>query len=335
MITYYITGLTGFLGNNLLLELEKTNDFKIIAFVLPNEIDFECLKKPYIKCVTGSLLDKEDIRRFLSEKGEGDKIVIHIAGRVSTYRRHDKLTMQINYDGTKNVVDSMNEIGGFRKLVYISSVDSMPRNNHHNEITEVGYYNLSRVDGVYGRSKALANNYIIDNLNAESVIILPSAIIGPNDPRLAPLNHAIKSFLNDKLPAVTKGGYNLVDSRDVAKSILLASYFGKNKESYLITGNYISVQGLIDLAAELSNKKTIKRKVPLIIIKIISPFIEIHSRLHRKMPLFNSFSMDCLNQNSNYSYKKAHSQLGYEPTPIKETIKDTIDWMNNSGYLTK
>ena len=335
MTTYFITGLTGFLGSNLLLELEKTDNYRIIAFVFPNEIDLKCLKKPYIKCVTGNLLNKEDIKKFLSENADGDKIVIHIAGRVSTFRRHDDLTMQINFVGTKNIVDAMNELGDFKKLIYISSVDAIPRNSTKNEIYEVGYYDIKKVDGVYGKSKALANNYILDNLKTDSSIILPSAIIGPYDPRTSPLNNAIKKFLNNKLPAVTKGGYNLVDSRDVAKGILLAAEHGINKESYLITGNYISVEDLIALAAKLTNKKPIKRKVPHLLIKIISPFIEIHSRLHRKIPLFNGFSMDCLKQNSNYSYKKAHSTFNYEPRPIEDTLKDTINWMVDTGYLTK
>ena len=89
------------------------------------------------------------------------------------------------------------------------------------------------------------------------------------------------------------------------------------------------------MAARLTNKKPIRRKVPHLLIKIISPFIEIHSRLHRKIPLFNGFSMDCLKQNSNYSYKKAHSTFNYEPRPIEDTLKDTIEWMINTNYLSK
>ena len=335
MKTYYITGLTGFLGTNLLLELEKDDSFQIITLVLPFEMDSECLKKPYVKAVQGSITNKDDVKHFLSQESVGDKIVIHAAGKISTFKRHDKATMEINFEGTKNIVDSMNEIGGFKELVFVSSVDSMPLVKHKSEIYEVGYYDIKKVNGIYGKSKALSNNYILDNLKTKSVLLLPSAIMGPNDPKLSPINNAIKKFLLGKLPAITKGGYNIVDVRDVAKSIVNACNYGNDKESYLISGEYISVESLISIAAEVSNKKPIKSKAPHILIKIISPFIEIHSRLHRKTPLFTGFSMDCLMQNSNYSYKKAHSTLGYEPRPIKETIIDTINWMKQSGYLSK
>lgn len=335
MITYFITGLTGFLGTNLLLELEKSKDIRIVTLVLPSEMDSDCLKHPFVKTITGSILNKNDVMNFLSEKCDGDKIVIHAAGKISTFKRNDKSTMQINYDGTKNIVDSMNQIGDFKKLVYISSVDSMPLLPKDQEINEVGYYDINKVNGIYGKSKALSNNYILDNLKTESILLLPSAIMGPNDPKLSPINNAIKKFLINKLPAITKGGYNIVDVRDVAKAIVASCSITSDKQSYLISGEYITVKDLIDKAAEISNKKTIKKKVPHILIKLISPFIEIHSRLHRKIPLFTGFSMDCLMQNSNYSYKKAHSAFGYEPRPIRETISDTISWMKESNYLSK
>ena len=61
MKTYYITGLTGFLGTNLLLELEKDDRFQIITLVLPFEMDSECLKKPYVPL--GERLERRSKRR--------------------------------------------------------------------------------------------------------------------------------------------------------------------------------------------------------------------------------------------------------------------------------
>lgn len=159
--------------------------------------------------------------------------------------------------------------------------------------------------------------------------------MGPNDPFLAPINMAIKRFLNGKLPAITKGGYNIVDVRDVAEGIVLAIDKSKNKESYLLTGEYIPVKDLIGLAAKVSNKKPVNKKVPHFVIKIASPFIELHYKLRHKKPLFTGFSMDCLMQNSNYSNKKAQAELGYKTRPITDTMNDTINWMKESGYLEK
>ena len=332
MTTYYITGLGGFVGCNLLNELKGE---KIIAFILPSERNISYLQNKDITLVEGNILNKDDVYRFLSTKGEGKKVLVHAAGRITTLKHGDPLTMSINFEGTKNIVDVMNEIGGFDKFVYVSSVDAMPRMKGTDEISEVSYYDIDKVEGAYSKSKVLASNYVLDNSKVNSTIVLPSAIMGPNDPRLAPINNAIKKFINKKLPAITSGGYNIVDVRDVAKGIKLAIDKGRDKESYLLTGEYISVKDLIALAASTTNTKPIKRKVPHFLIKIASPFISLHAKIHHKTPLFTGFSMDCLKQNSFYINKKAKDELGYTSRPLKETMVDTIKWMKESGYLEK
>lgn len=334
-LTYYITGIAGFVGVNLINELDKEKDIKVIGFVLPSEKDFSFLKKDYITLVEGNILNEDDVEKFLSLRGEGEKIIIHLAGRITTLKRGDPLTSQINVEGTKNIVDVANKIGDFSKFIYISSVDALPKHRNEEDIFEVDRYDESKVDGVYSKSKAIASNFVLDNFKNNSVIVLPSAIMGPNDVRCAPINNAIKRFLNDKLPAITKGGYNIVDVRDVAKGILLASKLGKDKQSYLLTGEYVSVKYLIKQTALVSNKKPVTTTVPHFAIKLASPSICLHSKIHHKTPLFTGFSMDCLKQNSRYNYKKAATELGYKARPIEETISDTVKWMKESGYLDK
>lgn len=327
MKTLFITGISGFLGNNLLNELG--DDMDIIALVLPYEKDKPFLKRKNITLIEGNILSKDDIKRFLNIKKD-NKYIIHMAGKISTLKNHDPLTMDINYEGTKNIIDTALEIGDFKKFIYISSVDSLPIHQAGELIKEVDHYNIENVPGVYGKSKALANQYILDKAERIDVsILLPSALFGPNDVTLTPINKAINNFLNDKLRAITKGGYNLVDVRDVAKGIVEAISKSKNKESYILSGHYISVENLINETAKIANKKPIKFKVPHLLIKTISPFIELNAKLNKKTPLFTGFSMDCLMQNSNYDSSKAMKELGYSARDIKETLKDTIYYLKS------
>ena len=325
MKNLYITGLAGFLGKNLLSILP--DDVNIIAFILSKERDIPHLQKDNITLVEGNILNKEDVYKFLNIENE-DKYIIHMAGRITTIKKHDNLTMDINYTGTKNIVDVAIDVGGFKKLIYISSVDSMPLKKEEGLIEEVSYYDINRVEGVYSKSKVLANNYILDYADKlPSTLILPSALVGPNDPTLTPINKAIYMFLHHKLPAITKGGYNLVDVRDVAYGIYQSIEKGRNKESYLLAGSYISVKDLINKVALLTNRKPLRFCIPHIIIKIISPFIELQAKIKRKTPLFTAFSMDCLMQNSSYSSLKANKELSYQSRDIDDTLKDTVKFL--------
>ena len=42
--------------------------------------------------------------------------------------------------------------------------------------------------------------------------------------------------------------------------------------------------------------------------------------------------MDCLHQNSNYSYKKAHDELNYSPRELNESLLDTFNWIKNQNW---
>ena len=329
MKTYFITGITGFLGRNIVKEIYKDHPkANIVGFVLPNDNHRDLPGN--ITYVEGNILNQDDVRKFLSVEGD-EKILIHAAGRISVYKTGDPLTMDINVDGTKIVTDLAKELG-FKKMLYISSVDSISRRIGNEPIYEQERYDEHKVIGVYSKSKAISNNYVLDQADDifEVIIVCPSAIMGPNDPFGAPINTAIRKAITNKLPAVTKGGYDIVDVRDVARGIVDLIQKGQNKESYILSGHYVSVKDLMGMASEISGAKKVNFTVPFWLIKCISPFIELHAKIHNKKPLFTGFSMDCLKQNSNYCHDKMTDLTGYNPLTIKESLTDTINWMRET-----
>ena len=332
MKTYFITGITGFLGRNIVSYLlKKEPHASIVGFVLPNDKHRDIPGN--ITYIEGDILNSNDAHKFLSYETDNEKILIHAAGRISVYKRNDPLTMKINIDGTRLITDTAKELG-FKKMLYVSSVDAISRRKGNEPIYEQDRYDENKVIGVYSKSKAISNNYVLDQADSdfEVVIVCPSAIMGPNDPFGAPINIAIKKAINNKLPAITKGGYDIVDVRDVAKGIIGLIEKGQNKESYILSGEYISVKDLMGLASEISGAKKVTFTIPHFLIKLVSPFIEFYARIRHKKPLFTGFSMDCLSQNSNYNHDKITSLTGYKPLSVKESLIDTIKWMKETNY---
>ena len=324
---FYITGATGFLGNHILKLLTKKDNVQIFVFVMPNDKNLPNLKKyQNVKISFGNLLSKEDVTKFLSIPFEGKKYLIHCAGKITTLKSGDESVIKINYEGSKNIVDAVKN-NNFTKVVYISSVDALTINDT-GVILEQDIYDKDKVVGIYGKSKCLANNYFLDNLD-NSVIILPSALFGPEELASCPINSAIKKMVNNKLPAIVKGGYNLVDVRDCAEAIINACYYGKNKNSYILSGHYITIKELMKECSNLSACKEIRFTVPHFLIGIADPFIRLKCKITHKTPLFTSFSMYCLRQNSNYSYQKAQTDLSFTPRPLLESLKDTVNISKN------
>ena len=326
---FFITGATGFLGSHIVKILSKRDNVQIFAFVLKNDVNTSNLYKyKNVHVIFGNILNENDVDKFLSTPFKGNKYLIHCAGKITTLKNDDGFVMKVNYDGSKNIVNSIKD-KNYKKVVYISSVDSLSKSNEK-IITEQERYDPKNVVGIYGKSKCFANNYFLNNLD-NCVIILPSALYGPDDPINCPINNAINKMINNKLPAIVKGGYNLVDVRDCAQAIINACYFGNDKNSYILGGYYISIKNLMKQCSAFTKCKEVRFTVPHFLIHLADPFIRLNSKIKHKTPLFTGFSMYCLKQNSNYTHQKAHDDLSFTPRPLFESLDDTIKFLREKN----
>ncbi len=335
MANYFLTGISGFLGNNLVREIfANDEDAHVVGLVFKGD-PCRYLDKDKVTLVEGDILNPDSIETFLSTPvPEGKTYLVHAAGMISVRRKNPRCSF-VNIDGTRNVLSAaLNH--KIDRFLYLSSVDALQRVPGDKPIVEQSSFPLEGLEGVYSRSKAVAGNLVLASKEKglDVIIAHPSAMLGPYDPGHNPIDDAIGRFLKGKLPALVKGAYDLVDVRDVAKGICLLLEKGVNGECYLLTGNHRSVVGLIEEAGKAANKKPVRRTVPTFLVKAASPFISLFAKMRHKEPLFTSFAVDCLTQNSNYSHLKA-SVLGYEPRPLEKTMEDTVKWMKESGYLDK
>ena len=335
MKNYYITGASGHLGRNIVLDIlnNEKEDFQIIALILENEkyLDFNDLNKK-ITFVTGNVLSIEDCLKFLSTK-KGDKnIVIHSAGLISIYKNKDPKVMSVNINGTKNMLDASlkNHID---KFIYISSVDCIIKEKT-GIVKEPSYFDENMVQGVYAKSKAIATNCVLsyNNLGLETITIHPSALVGPNDYFKGPINLALSKFYKGKLPAIVTGGYNIVDARDVAHGIVAAANSSYSNTSYIMSGTSISIKDLMNLSSKITSKPSYKICVPSTLVKIFSPFIELFYKIRKQKPLFTGYSMTCLHQNFNYTSEKAEKELNYNSRNFEDTLKDTFKWIEDNKW---
>ena len=334
MNNYFITGISGFVGRNLVLAIKKRGPAHIYGLVLPNDPAFEFYKDdPDVTLVEGDLCNEESVRSFLSLAKEGSYL-IHCGGRVSLYGHNDPKTMEVNFTGTKYVIDNALD-KGFLRILYVSSVDALcpPKEG----ITYApGEYDPEHCQGIYGKSKAYGSQYVRKAWKEHGlpvVIVNPSAIIGPDDPFLSPMNDVLRRFALGKVPVATPGGYDTVDVRDVAEGSLLALEKGKLGESYLLVGNRVSVKELFEAFAKTTGRKAPKMTIPFFLLAIIAPFAEFFARLAKKRPLFSPLAVYCLSHNPVYDLEKAKNDLGYSPRPLQETSDDTYAWLKQAKHL--
>lgn len=79
-----------------------------------------------------------------------------------------------------------------------------------------------------------------------------------------------------------------------------------------------------------TKKKKIKLVLPITVAKLIAPLFELYYNFKKQTPLFTKYSLYTLSSNANFSNKKAKQYLYFKNRNIKETIKDTVEWINKN-----
>ncbi len=325
---YLITGATGFLGKTVVTQLLEKNA-TIYALVMENDPLIKNLPKE-VNTVFGNVCDENSLLPFFSI-ADNKTCVIHCAGIVSVASNPGKRIYQVNVRGTENIIRlSMKYNVG--KLVYVSSVHSIPEKPKGTVITEEAEFSPELVEGDYAKSKAMATAAVFEaakqGLNAS--VVFPSGIIGPGDSGQGSITSTLLSFIAGKLPVAIKGGYDFVDVRDVASGIISCSEHGLSGQGYILSGSYATIKDILETIKKILNLKYIVSYLPISLAKIFAIIYEKWC-LKMKKPLnFTPYAISVLDSNGQFSCKSASETFGYQPRPLEKTLQDTIQWLKGN-----
>jgi dihydroflavonol-4-reductase len=222
-----------------------------------------------------------------------------------------------------------------KRLIYTSSIHAIRRAPEGIRIDEQLPFDPENTAGEYDRSKAEASLAVLEAARngLDSVILCPTGVIGPNDYRRSELGQLILDCVNLKPQFYVNGAYDFVDVRDVADGIIKAAENGRSGETYILSGEKITVRRIIDLLWDLTGRKFARIYVPFSLARIAARFTPL-LYIHRKIkPRFTSYSLETLRSNADISHAKATAELGYHPRGLKETITDTVEWFRKNRRL--
>jgi dihydroflavonol-4-reductase len=316
-----VTGATGHIGNVLLRELTSRGE-SVRVIVLPGE-DISPLDGLKVEIAIGDIRDKD----FLMRAFNGADTVYHLAGFISIVPGKKVLLNSINVEGTKNVVEACLKLG-IKRLVYTSSIHAVKEPVNGITIDESCPYDPENVLGDYAKSKAQATIEVLKGIERglNAIIVCPTGVIGPYDYKNSEMGTLIQNFMCKKLKMYIDGAYDFVDVRDVAHGLILACEKGQRGESYILSGQRISIKELLQVLQQITGVKAPIYKAPVRLIRALGTMITPFFRLFRTKPLFTAYSVDVLKSNSFVSSEKASRKLGYTKRPIKDSIADTVAW---------
>ena len=151
-------------------------------------------------------------------------------------------------------------------------------------------------------------------------------MIGPYDFRRSMMGAVIHDAAAAKPTLYVDGAYDFVDVRDVADGLIAAAEHGKRGESYILSGQKITVRYMLETVREITGKNFFQMKIPFDLAKFAAVFTPMYYQLAKATPRFTPYSLEVLQSNSNISHAKATRELGYTPRSLFESIKDTVKW---------
>jgi dihydroflavonol-4-reductase len=317
---WLVTGATGHIGNVLVRKLIERGE-KVRALVLPGERRDSILGLE-VETVEGDVLDKESLFRSMHKV----KGVFHLAGMISIMPGKNTLVRQINVEGTKNILQIAEEVE-VGKFIYTSSIHAIKR-VEDGIIDETLPYDPENPFGAYDRAKAEATLEVQQAAQAglEAVIVCPTGVIGPYDFRGSLMGDVIREAAISKPTLYVDGAYDFVDVRDVADGLIAAAEKGRKGESYILSGQKISVRYLLETVREITGRHFFQMKIPFDLAKFAAIFTPLYYSHARISPKFTPYSLEVLRSNSNISHAKATRELDYRPRPLYDSIRDSIKW---------
>lgn len=315
-----ITGGSGHIGN-VICRLLLSRGYRVRVLV---HQDSRSLNDLDVECIQGSILHAGDLDKLM----QGCDCVIHCAAMISIHGDPDGRVFHTNTDGTRHVLDAAVR-NGLSRILHLSSVHAVMEVPLNEPFDESRPYKTQKAFA-YDYSKAVGEQLMLAGgrrHQIDIVILRPSAVIGPFDFKPSEMGKALLDFYHEKIPLLPPGGYNFVDVRDVASSIVAAIDKGRAGEIYLLSGQYYSLQQLAACIRTLCGVRIPKLTLPFILLNVLLPFVKLYSLLTHSAPLYSKESITALyHGHPGMDHGKATRELGHRCRPIEESLHDFFTW---------
>ena len=323
----FVTGATGHIGNVLVRKLLERGE-KVRALILPGE-NRQALDGMNVEEIEGDILDLDGLRQAM----DGAQRVYHLAGVISIMPGKNNNVRRVNVQGTRNVIRAARE-ANVDRLVYTSSIHALFRAPHGITIDEQIPFDPEHAISAYDQSKAEASLLVQDAacLGLDAVIACPTGVIGPYDYRGSEMGNLILDAMSARTQFVINGAYDFVDVRDVADGLILAGEKGRAGESYILSGERLSLGGLLDLMQRVTGLRYLRLHVPMNLARFAAIFGPLYYRLAKAKPRLTPYAIATVTSNSVISNAKARHELGYAPRSMIETIRDTVQWFHENSF---
>lgn len=324
----FLTGATGYLGSYILLDLLE-HGFKVRAsrrghssmrrvekvFQHFSSTNPDLLNN--VEWIDADILDVFSLQDTMKDIDT----VVHCAGYVSFDRGKRKKLMELNAEGTANVVNVCLR-NNVRKLLYVSSIAAMGRGGDDEVISEKTVWKNSKLNTHYAVSKYCGEKEVWRGYEEglQVVVINPSFVLGYGEKNQG--TYRLFNTINKGQLFYPDGINGFVYSRDVARAVTVLLQQEISGEKFIISAANLSYGELFNLIGEVIHKRPPLLRVGKGIVSLAWRIESLRSALIGTMPLLTHETAVTSTQRYLYDGKKITSLDGFSYTPLAECLAE-------------
>ncbi len=325
-----LTGATGYIGHQLALTLAGLGN--CVHILVRNLNSPNIPRHDNIIVFAGDITDRSSIRNAM----RGCIQVFHTAALVKIFAKDSSEFYKVNVEGTANLLAEALDLG-IKKFIYTSSCGVMgssvlkPKSENDPRTTTI--------NKDYEFTKFLAENLVKEYVHKGlfTVIVSLSKVYGPGiETHPISVNRIINNFIKGKItiipnPGTLETNYCFID--DVVEGHILAMAKGIGGEKYILGGENISYINLFQTIRSLSGSKAKLIRAPKFLTQTWTVLQWLQYKLTSKEPFATLKAVQHIFCNKTFSSAKAIRQLGYHPTPLKEALNQTIQFLKKQEHV--
>ncbi|MFB6264311.1 MAG: NAD-dependent epimerase/dehydratase family protein, partial [Bradymonadaceae bacterium] len=321
-MTTLVTGGTGFLGSHLVRKLLDRGDREVR--VLTRSYDRRLSEKG-VEVVEGDLTEDD-----LSAAVEGVDRIYHLAGKVTRDRDRAHELHDLHVEGTRRLLEAV-EPDEVEKIVVASTSGTSGVSEDPGDVADESSPPAETLikDWPYYLSKLYEERLCERYREAEGlpiVIVKPSLLLGPGDER-GSSTRDVRLFLEGKVPAAPSGGIAFVDARDAAEAFLRAMDRAAPGEAFMINQVNLALEDYFEKLAAIANRSAPVRSLPDAIVTAGAKALD---GLSDRVGVDGGIDPVSVEMARHYWYvdaSKAREELDWQPRDPNETLRDTVEWL--------
>lgn len=317
-----VTGATGFIGLNLIQDLQTADSFEPLALV--RESSQTEMLPAAVETIKGDLTRPESFENSLKLADA----LIHLAAVYSGYgndteqqaENEERFIREVNLSGTKSLLQRAAD-HNVENVIFTSTIQAHPKLY---DDTVADQYIITK----YRASQEIARS----DWSFDWSIIHPTYVVGPRDYRLNQFNLFQRVAANRVLvpPMYIPGQYNIVHVYDVIDTLRTAlTSSGENR--FVVSGKNYSANAVYRTIAEVTSNNCFVPPVSNTMVSYaMSPVID---KLYtRGLYPINGTKFKSGIQRGTVP-KQLTTAAPVEQRSLHKTVKDTYKWYQSIGVL--